>query len=67
MDDKGWTNGSIFVQLESQFDFENACLKDGHQLRWQKVGVLMITNKTDYDRGRGGDSSFESPDIRVIK
>ena len=53
-DERGWRTGnSIYVQLESSDDFEAACLKDGHLLLSQKVGVLMVS-RADYERVAGG-------------
>ena len=46
----------MYVQLNSQQEFEKACIKDGHQLRWTKVGVLTITTKEDYAAGVASSS-----------
>lgn len=40
--------GNVFVQLVDQEAFQKACLKDGHQLRWTKVGVLALTSRQEY-------------------
>ena len=52
-EDTGWSGSRIYVHLESMEDFEKACLKDNHQLRWQKVGVMSVT-KENYYRAVGG-------------
>ncbi len=38
----------MFVQFTNQEEFQKACTKDGHQLRWTKVGVLALVAKEDY-------------------
>ena len=43
--------GNVFVQFIDQEEFQKACTKDGHQLRWTKVGVLAIVNKEEYLSG----------------
>lgn len=40
--------GIVYVELPDQEAFQKACLKDGHQLRWTKVGVQVLTSKQDY-------------------
>ena len=45
-------NGVIFVRMDNPIDFEKACKKDGHQLRWQKVGVFSVL-KEEFDEAKG--------------
>ncbi len=46
----------MYVKLNSQTEFEKASIKDGHQLRWTKVGVLTIMTKEDYATGVASSS-----------
>lgn len=62
--DKGWIDSQIYVQLETEEDFEKACLKDNQQLRWQKVGVMIIS-KENYDKIMGGDKEEQEPRPQV--
>ena len=50
--------GNVFVQFYNDQEFGKACAKDGHQLRWTKVGVLAL-NKADYATGISGAASGE--------
>ena len=45
----GPDEGVVFVRLADQTDFERACAKDNHELRWQKVGVFAVS-QSEYGR-----------------